>query len=1120
MKGLNNMTTISNYQSASQATSYLEKDNYYIKDGITEIGQYGGELSKEFGLNGNVDMKDFYLLANGIQPNDLKNKEEVVSTLKQIDKLENELKTDFNNLAKNVLDKNKDKLQELYNDKLEQYNQLREEFNEFLGNSKLVRDTKDNETGIIAHTRGGFDLTFSAPKSVSVASLVLDDKRLMEAHKEATSETMDYLEKSFAQTRVYENGERIHETTSNLSYASFTHYTSRAVDSNMPDPQLHTHNFIFNMTKSNDGVIRSLDNIEIARAVKLAGQIYQNSLASKVQELGYNIQWGKTGDNYTFELKGINDVILDNYSKRTEQIDIAIVEKEQELGRKLTDEEKSIINLETRVSKSIMDIESLKSSWDEQLNTLGYNQQQLKEEINTQQSNKLLYDDKKTILEHAIKNLENTKSTYTQHELLHESLKLSQGQFSKDEFLSQIKENTKPIDKLENETDINKLGNSVFNNKTEVYSSKKVIEAENRIFTHINNGKNIGSIIDKTSYSKIMQSQVYNLTNGQKNASTHIATSQDRIIGIQGDAGVGKTTMLLQLNKALNNKVEFIGLAPTGKAASEIEHVTGIKSQTVDSFLLKESTFVKEEKELSQLDNFKQKVYLVDEASMMDTFKIDKLLQKAINENARVVFIGDTKQLKAVGAGDMFSKMQEKGLSTAKMEESLRQKTDMTQEVVKNFKNQNIENAFSILEKNNKIFVAPVNEDNTKDLTTLQNQFVSSAVEKYTFKGLDSTLALVTTNEEKKLFNNLIREQLVSNGKIDTNSKIVIDTLSSQNFTQIDKQFASNYRIGDTIILSKHNGDMKANRQMLVVDVNSENNQVKVEYESIVKTMSGTQKEISTKWVEATKLSESNIFYKEEQEFAIGDKIVFEKNDKSINVKNGEFGTIKNIDEGGNMTIDKNGELLSVNSKEYNYINHAYVITTHKSQGQSIDNVLIWGDSKKNNLNAGYVQMSRAKQDIEIYTDDKEKLQLKYEQEQIKENASDYKDLSVSIKEEKNSENIKHIDKIELQHNDKQELKTNEILTELKDKIQELTKELSEKIDQIKDYISDKLGLQEKIEKIKDELNLSKEDRDSKNLDENKTDNKSIEFEKEQEKNQENEQTHQKEQSKDIEKEL
>lgn len=1103
------MTTISNYQSASQATSYLEKDNYYIKDGITEIGQYGGELSKEFGLNGNVDMKDFYLLANGINPSELSNKNEIVTTLKQIDNLENELKTDFNNLSKTEQGEYKDKLQNLYNDKLEQYNQLREEFNSSLGDNKLIRDTKDNETGIVSHTRGGFDLTFSAPKSVSVASLALDDKRLIEAHKEATNETMTYLEKHFAQTRVYEDGQRVHETTSNLSYAAFTHYTSRAVDSNMPDPQLHTHNFIFNMTNSNDGTIRSLDNIEIARAIKLAGQMYQNSLALKVQEFGYVIEWGKTDNNYTFEIKGLNKDILEHFSKRTEQIENAITEKEQELGRQLTNDEKAIINLETRVSKKAMDIESLKSSWDEQLNNLGYDKQTLNQELKNQDNNKFLYDDKQAILNQAIKNLENTKSTYTQHELLHESLKLSQGQFTKDEFMKQIQLNSKQLDRLENDTDTHKLGNSDFNNKTEIYTSKRVIEAENRIFSHINNGQNTGQLIDKVAYLRIMREEDYNLTQGQKVASIHIATSNDKIIGIQGDAGVGKTTMLLQLNRALGEKAEFVGLAPTGKAASEIENVTGIKSQTVDSFLLKENKYIQEEKELSKLENYKQKVYLVDEASMMDTFKIDKLLQKATNENAKVVFIGDTKQLKAVGAGDMFSKMQEKGLSTVKMEESLRQKNDITKEVVGNFKNQDIEKALNTLQTNNKMFAATLNDDNTKDITTLQGQFVNSAIDKYTSQGLNSTLALVTTNQEKSFFNTQIREKLIENGTIDTDNQTSINTLNLKNLSQIDKQFASNYQAGDILILTKHNGDMKANRQMQVLETNSETNQVRIQYESIVRTISGTKKEISTKWIDATKLSESNLFYNEDKDFATGDKIVFEKNDKNIGVKNGEFGIIKNIDEQGNITIDKDGYLLSINSKEYNYINHAYAVTTHKSQGQSIDNVMVWADSKNQNLNAGYVQVSRAKHDIEIYTDDKDKLQSRYEQEQIKENASDYKELSSITSKDNHTEKLLHAENTAPNSKD--------ILSDIKDKLQDITKELSEKIEKIKDYISDKLGLQEKIDQLKEELQQETINHKNKN---DIKDDKSLESENQQEKNQEIEQNQQKENKNDIEKEL
>lgn len=1056
------MTTISNFQTAAQATSYLEKDNYYLKDGLTEIGSFGGSFAQKLGFNGNADMKDFYLLANGINPSLLQNKESITGTLKKFDKLEAEFTKEANAIGKidNLSIKTEKEKALLL--RIEEHNKERAEFNKGLGEAKIIIDTK-NKDNILTHQRAGFDMTFSAPKSVSLTALVLGDKQLIEAHKEATQESMKYIEKHFAQTRVYnQEGAREHQTTSNLAYTSFTHYTSRATDNNMPDPQLHTHNFVFNMTQAQDGSIKSIDNIEIARAVTLAGQMYQNSLAKRAQELGYSLEWQKNGNNYTFELKGIDKNLLDNFSKRTQQIEEAITAKEKELGRALSDEEKAIVNLETRAYKEVMNMENLHNNWNKQVAEHGYSKEQLSKDLKTQDNDKELYGDKQTIIEQSIKTLETTKSVYSQHEVLHESLKLSQGQFTKEEMLQRLKENTKELNILEKETDTNLIGTNKSNLMTELYSSKRILDAEKAIFSAVNDGKNTGAIIEKEEYSKIIKSQDYNLTQGQEAASIHIATSKDRIIGIQGDAGVGKTTMLKQLNEALNDRVEFIGLAPTGKAASEIESVTGIKSQTVDSFLLKN---------IQETSN-KPKVYLVDESSMMDTLKIEKLIDRSSKEDAKVIFIGDAKQLKAVGAGDMFYKLQNNDMSVTKMEQSIRQQNEFSRAVVDSFKNQDVKSGLGILEENNKLFVAAKNENGEKDLNKLQEAFIKNATEKYEKQGLDSTLVLVATNTEKQGFNDAIRNNLIERGVVDTN-QISIDTLNLKNFSQTDKQFAGNYEVGDVLIFSKHQGDIKSGQKIEVLDVDKEKNLIQVQYAT------GKNQNIQEKWIDGIKLQDVNAYKKQSKEFAVGDKIVFEKNDKSAGVKNGEFGIIREFDNDGNISIDKNGFEIQINQKDYNHINHAYVVTTHKSQGQSVDNVIVWADSKSQNLNAGYVQVSRTKHDIEIYTDDKDRLQARYEQEQRKENASDFvnlKDQEKQIEEVKNS--------------------LQELAFELKEKISSAIEIITAKIENLKEYLHDKNEIEEKIEKIKEDIQKENEKIDK---DEN------INFDKEHEKNEEKE---------------
>jgi conjugative relaxase-like TrwC/TraI family protein len=132
--------------------------------------------------------------------------------------------------------------------------------------------------------RPGWDVTLSAPKSVSIMAEVAGDRRLITAHGEAVKTAMAHVERHMAATRIRDGGSIAREATGNLVVASFQHGTSRA-----HDPQLHTHDVIMNATQGQDGAWRSLEPHAIYQLQKQIGAIYRQELALKVRELGYEI---------------------------------------------------------------------------------------------------------------------------------------------------------------------------------------------------------------------------------------------------------------------------------------------------------------------------------------------------------------------------------------------------------------------------------------------------------------------------------------------------------------------------------------------------------------------------------------------------------------------------------------------------------------------------------------------------------------------------------------------------------------------------------------------------------------------------------------------------------------
>jgi conjugative relaxase-like TrwC/TraI family protein len=161
--------------------------------------------------------------------------------------------------------------------------------------------------------RAGLDMTFSAPKSVSIQALVFGDSRLVEAHRQSVQEALKFAERHFAIYRDGPKEARRKEQGTGLIVAQFEHDTSR-----LKDPQLHTHNVVLNRIETKEGKIKALCADEIYKNSVLLGMVYQNSLAQKAKEIGYEIKAGPKG---TFELEGFSKEQLSAFSKRKEQMD-------------------------------------------------------------------------------------------------------------------------------------------------------------------------------------------------------------------------------------------------------------------------------------------------------------------------------------------------------------------------------------------------------------------------------------------------------------------------------------------------------------------------------------------------------------------------------------------------------------------------------------------------------------------------------------------------------------------------------------------------------------------------------------------------------------------------------
>ena len=174
-------------------------------------------------------------------------------------------------------------------------------------------------------------------------------------------------------------------------------------------------------------------------------------------------------------------------------------------------------------------------------------------------------------------------------------------------------------------------------------------------------------------YAPLVQprNQFDHLSNSQRRAVETIMDSRDQITGLQGAAGVGKTTSLAAIRSAAEREGYAVeGFAPTSRAAYQLEEA-GIESSTLQHHLAQGERVYDGQKRL----------YFVDESSLASTKQVHEFFER-LQENERVVLVGDTRQHQAVDAGRPFEQLQEAGMRTARLDEIVRQRDPALKETV------------------------------------------------------------------------------------------------------------------------------------------------------------------------------------------------------------------------------------------------------------------------------------------------------------------------------------------------------------------------------------------------------------------------------------------------------
>lgn len=784
----------------------------------------------------------------------------------------------------------------------------------------------------------GYDLTFSAPKSVSIQIETNQDEsirsELQAAHDTAVERVRQLIESNYAgyQTRE-EDGTRGHRHTGKIITAAFNHDTSRNLD-----PDTHTHLFVHNMTKDEMGKWRSLDARELFANEYFLGMVYRAEMAALLEARGYELTVTDRKQGF-FELTAVPGEMIEEFSTRSKEVESERQRLQAQLGRELTKVEHESAKTSTRQVKKKIDREEVRAHNKSRASLFELSSLKLSEPVVSEQ----LIGGPSDALAIAAESLHENESLFKKEELFRAALKIGLG--------SGI-----TLGALEAEIQTNKefiiLANGLM-------TTKKMADIESEILRVIKNKQNTQNPIlsmeaatawiDTASNNRKDHSG-YGLTDGQKAAAIEILASRDSIVIVNGDAGTGKTTLLSEVNRcAIAENRKIIGLAYTGKAAAEIEIASGIQSVTLHAFLNREDP-VEE-----------NSILVVDEASMIGSVQLHQLIERARESNSKIVLIGDTKQFKGVGGGDMFSRLQKQPdiCKTVSISESIRAKTENMKELYTLIKERQFEVAVGKMSERGELVEAD------------KDSAIRQIVERYD----QNTLVIASRNEDRMALNYAIRDHLcIGDGGIEFDI--------TQNITPsgVDRYFSQSYEVGSSIMVNKAFPGLRPGSRGQILSVDRIKNQITIGTSKGVKSI-GLYKYGDHLSVEKTT----------KRHLAVGEKISFSRNDaKTLKVMNGQTATIQAINGQKIHVQHEDGRDLEIDMRQWNHIDYGYALTDVKSQGQTAKKVSILADARMANSNAFYVQVTRAQHAVSVYTDDIKMFTTNVERLQSKTSTVDY----------------------------------------------------------------------------------------------------------------------------------
>ena len=818
------------------------------------------------------------------------------------------------------------------------------------GGTRLVGKPADH------HKNAATDIILDLPKSMSLIALF--DPKFREGLKDVFKDTANHIERNiYGRQTVAGETEMV---KGKAVQAMYLHSASRAGDAHM-----HAHVVILNEVQRPDGTWSTVENRPLFVAQKENQQEVFSRAAAWAKECGYGLELSRNrGGMIVPEIAGVPREVIEQFSKRWADIKDAgqlSAMLKQQLPRLNAKDLDDLVQLHTKSEKNleITEQEMVKGHMT-QLKAMGTSPEQLLVTAKglgaLQQSSGMTARD---YIRTATIDLVEHESVVEGSKIVSEAVKMSVGEMTRTRLESAF-------------LDARMTGEFVTYGKDR-YSTPEMQRMELQVaeravqdkeaFTPIMSRSEAKAAVDTFETTRGIET-----TKGQAQAIGYVLTGSGRLMLIQGDAGAGKSTAFAAINMALaeRNDIGLRGFGFQGKAAAELQRSSGITSQTIDSFLLS-----------GHRDEAARQLWVVDEASMAGSRHLFGMMDRAIEQNAQIVLVGDGKQIAAISAGKLFLDLQKHGLvESSWMEEVLRQKTGYTKEVASHLKKHDVAAAFNTLEQ----------QGNIHEVEN-RNERVAFAASRYMAAGNDALIMTITNRDRLDLIQT-IRALEKTEGRIgEADHKFNVRT--PVNLMGIDKRLSASYETGNQIFLRADIGTLGRGGEATIIGRDTASNTI------MVRGQNGEEHEINLR----RHGGELSQFAETPTDFSEGEKVIWTKNDnspygKENNLKNGVTGIIEHIGDDGMVMIRTEHDKIVQIQMDGSYVTNGQAITVDKAQGVTASHciTMIPSDAPAELLseNKNYVAMTRMTKELELITDNKTDLLEMVSSPQVKESTLDY----------------------------------------------------------------------------------------------------------------------------------